>query len=47
MKDIWTLVHGDDYRSAGSSEPLDWMEDVLAKKYDIETQRIGDGNLEL
>ena len=42
-KDIWTLVHGDDYCSAGSSASLDWMEDLLAKKYQIKTQRIGQG----
>ena len=42
-KDIWTLVHGDDYCSAGSSASLDWMEDLLVKKYEIKTQRIGKG----
>ena len=31
-KDIWTLVHGDDYCSAGTAEALDWMEDLLSKK---------------
>ena len=41
--DIWTLVHGDDYCSAGSSSSLDWLEDVLAKKYEIKTQRVGRG----
>ena len=40
---IWTLVHGDDCCSAGSAEALDWMEDLLAKKYEIKTQRIGKG----
>ena len=40
---IWTLVHGDDYCSAGSPASLDWMEDILAKKYEIKTQRIGKG----
>ena len=43
VRDIWTLVHGDDYCNAGSSESLDWMEEVLAKKYEIKTQRIGKG----
>ena len=42
-KGIWTLVHGDDDCSAGSSASLDWMEDLLVKKYDIKTQRIGKG----
>ena len=38
------LVHGDDYCSAGFTEDLDWLEDVLSKRYDINTQSIGDGN---
>ena len=42
-KDVWTLVHGDDYCSAGPSQSLDWVEDILAKKYEIKTQRIGEG----
>ena len=25
-RDIWTLVHGDDYCSAGSAASLDWLE---------------------
>ena len=37
-KDIWTLVHGDDYCSAGSPSSLDWMDDLLAKRYEIKTQ---------
>ena len=44
-KSIWTLVHGDDHCSAGSSESHDWMEDLLAKKYDSKTQRIGKGKM--
>ena len=44
-KDIWTLVHGDDYFSAGPESSLDWMQQILAKKYEIKTQRIGDGKL--
>ena len=43
-KGVWTLVHGDDYCSAGYPEDLDWLEDVLSKRYDIKTQRIGEGN---
>ena len=42
-RDIWTLVHGDDYCSAGSGVDLDWLEGVLASKYEIKTQRIGRG----
>ena len=39
--DIWTLVHGDDYCSAGSSEALAWLEAKLSEQYEIKTQRIG------
>ena len=42
-RDIWALVHGDDYCSAGSAMSLDWMEDLLKAKYEIQTQRIGCG----
>ena len=42
-RDIWTLVHGDDYCSAGAPTDLDWMQAMLAKKYEIKTQRIGHG----
>ena len=42
-KDVWTLVHGDDYCSAGTPEALDWLEDALIKRYAIKTQRISEG----
>jgi hypothetical protein len=42
-RDIWTLVHGDDYCSAGLPSDLDWMESMLGDKYEIKSQRIGDG----
>ena len=42
-KDIWTLVHGDDYCSAATSSSLDWLQRVLDKRYKIKSQRIGDG----
>ena len=42
-RDIWTLVHGDDYCSAGALADLDWMQAVLAKTYEIKTQRIVHG----
>jgi hypothetical protein len=42
-KDIWTLVHGDDYCSAGPASSLDWLEGLLADRYEIKTQRIGEG----
>ena len=30
-KNIWTLVHGDDYCSAGPASSLDWLEGILKK----------------
>ena len=42
-KHIWTLVHGDDYCSAGPAASLDWMQEVFEKRYEIKTQRIGEG----
>ena len=42
-KNIWTLVHGDDYASAGTPASLDWMQGILEKKYEIKFRRIGDG----
>ena len=44
-KDIWTLVHGDDYCSAGSESSLDWMHQLLTNKYENQTQIIGEGKL--
>ena len=40
-KDLWTLVHGDDYFSCGSPAALDWLEKTLADKYQIKTTRVG------
>ena len=39
-KGIKTLVHGDDYFSAGPKASLDWMGQQLAEKYEIKTQRV-------
>ena len=40
---IKTVVHGDDYVSAGEPKQLDWLEAELSKAYEIQTQRIGFG----
>ena len=37
---IMTLVHGDDYCSAGMGVDIDWPQEALEKRYDIKTQRI-------
>ena len=34
-RDLWTLVHGDDYCSAGKCVDLDWLEATLAQRYEI------------
>ena len=39
-KGIKTLVHGDDYLSAGTEEDLDSLELELKKKYQIKTQTV-------
>ena len=43
-KQMWTLVHGYDYCSAGSAASLDWLQTVLEDKYKIKTQWVGDGS---
>ena len=40
-RDICTLVHGDDYFSAGTEQNLDWLQAVLEKRYELKTQRVG------
>ena len=31
-RDVWTLVHGDDYCFAGDESALSWLEGVLSKR---------------
>ena len=40
-RDISSLVHGDDYVSAGAPSDLDWMKQELEKKFEIKTKIIG------
>ena len=35
------LVHGDDYVSVGSLSALEWLEEEIAKQFDIKTTKIG------
>ena len=44
-RDVWTLVHGDDYCSAGKGKDLDWLEATLAQRYEFKTQRLGEGKI--
>ena len=37
-RQVKTLVHGDDYVSGGDEESMKWLEDELAKAYEIQTQ---------
>ena len=39
-KGINTLVHGDDYCSAGPQEGLSWLQRELEKTYEIQTERV-------
>ena len=38
---IWTMVHGDDYVSAGFSDDLEWLEEKLGQAYEIKTAHLG------
>ena len=39
-KKIKTLVHGDDYVSAGEDSSMNWMEGELSKAYELQSQRL-------
>ena len=41
VRHIKTLVHGDDYVSAGTIDAMSWLEKELEKTYEIKTQKIG------
>ena len=43
-RDIWLMVHGDDYLSAAVKSSLDWLEEILKKHYEIKTTRINHRN---
>ena len=34
-RDLWIMVHGDDFISIGQSEDQAWLRDVLAKEYEL------------
>ena len=40
-KGLVTLVHGDDYTTAGNNEDLRWFKQRLEEAYEIKTQIIG------
>ena len=42
-KSIKTLVHGDDYVSAGPPESLQWMKEQLVNEFETKTQMLGPG----
>ena len=41
VRDIMTLVHGDDYASAGNGEQMRWLQVELEKRFDIKTTVLG------
>ena len=51
-RNIRLLVHGDDYFSSGHTESLNWLQQELSKKYELQSQRVGnapesDGELKI
>ena len=40
-KKIKTLVHSDDYVSAGDDASLKWLEDELSEAYELQSQSLG------
>ena len=44
-EEIKTLVHGDDYVSAGDETSMTWLEQELSKAYEIQTQKQGMGKV--
>ena len=40
-KGLVTLVHGDDYTTAGHAKELQWFTEMLEEAYEIKTQLIG------
>ena len=40
-RDIATLVHGDDYMSAGTIADMKWLKQALTDRFEIKTQMIG------
>ena len=44
VRDIWLMVHGDDYLSAGAKSNLDWLDEVLKGHNSMKTTRINHRN---
>ena len=42
-QNLMTLVHGDDYVTAGDDEDLSWLEEHFSAAYEIQTQKLGIG----
>ena len=40
-RDIWTMVHGDDFASSGELSDLRWLEGELAKTLLVKTEVLG------
>ena len=44
-RQIWTLVHGDDYVSSGCKSDLQWLRQQLEQKYELKSQMMGSRGL--
>ena len=40
-RDVWVLVHGDDYACSGFKQDLRWLESEMNKVYEIKVQHVG------
>ena len=42
-RQLWTMVHGDDFVTAGYDDDLCWLRGELEKQYELKTQMVGVG----
>ena len=40
QKDIYCMLHGDDFVSTGTDDSLKWLESVLGKEFKIKASKI-------
>ena len=45
-RNIWTLVHRDDYASVGMVDELSWMRAQLGRKFEMKTTIVGHSQAE-
>ena len=44
QRSLWTMVHGDDFVTAGHDADLQWLRAELEKQYELKTQLLGPGD---